>query len=73
MIQWDGKQLLGGRVGRSLTPLQVEVRDVLFVAGQPRTRKIFQRDAKGAVAGFVDRREGEDLVFKRRALSGGGL
>jgi hypothetical protein len=68
VIQWDGKQLLGGRVGRSLTTLQVEVRDVLFVAGQPRTRKIFQRDAKGAVTGFVDRREGEDLVFKRSGL-----
>ncbi len=68
VIQWDGKQLLGGRAGRSLTPLQVEVRDVLFVAGQPRTRKIFQRDAKGAVTGFVDRREGEDLVFKRSGL-----
>lgn len=65
VIQWDGKQLLGGRAGRSLTPLQVELRDVLFVAGQPRTRKIFQRDGKGMVTGFVDRREGEDLVFKR--------
>jgi len=65
-IQLDGKQLLGGRAGRSLTPLQVEVRDVLFVAGQPRTRKIFQRDAKGAVTGFVDRREGEDLVYRRK-------
>ena len=29
LIQWDGKQLLGGRPGRSMTPLQVEVRDVL--------------------------------------------
>ncbi len=65
VIQWDGKQLSGGRVGRSLTPLQVEVRDVLFVAGQPRTRKIFRRDAKGAVTGFVDRREGEDLVYRK--------
>jgi hypothetical protein len=65
VVQWDGKQLSGGRVGRSLTPLQVEVRDVLFVAGQPRTRKIFQRDPKGAVTGFVDRREGEDLVFRK--------
>jgi hypothetical protein len=65
-IQWDGKQLLGGRAGRSVTPLQVEVRDVLFVAGQPRTRKIFQRDAKGAITGFVDRREGEDLVFRKK-------
>jgi hypothetical protein len=65
VIQWDGKQLLGGRAGRSLTPLQVEVRDVLFVAGQPRTRKIFQRNAKGAVTGFADRREGEDLMYRK--------
>jgi hypothetical protein len=65
IIQWDGKQLLGGRAGRSLTPLQVEVRDVLFVAGQPRNRKIFQRDEKGNVSGFVDRREGEDLKWSR--------
>jgi hypothetical protein len=65
VIQWDGKQLSGARVGRSLTPLQVELRDVLFIAGQPRTRKIFQRDAKGAVTGFVDRREGEDLVYRK--------
>jgi ketosteroid isomerase-like protein len=66
VIQWNGKQLLGGRAGRSVTPLQIEVRDVLFVAGQPRTRKIFQRDAKGAITGFVDRREGEDLVFRKK-------
>ena len=65
VIQWDGEQLVGGRAGRSLTPLRVEVRDVLFVAGQPRTRKIFQRDATGVVTGFVDRREGEDLKWER--------
>jgi len=65
VIQWDGKQLLGGRAGRPLTPLLVELRDVLFVAGQPRSRKIFRRDEKGNVAGFVDRREGEDLVWRR--------
>jgi len=65
VIQWDGEQLVGGRAGRSLTPLLVEVRDVLFVAGQPRTRKIFQRDADGVVTGFVDRREGEDLKWER--------
>jgi hypothetical protein len=70
LIQWDGKQLVGGRPGRSMTPLQVEVRDVLFIAGQPRTRKIFQRDANGKITGFVDRREGEDLVW-RRETSGG--
>lgn len=71
IIQWDGKQLVGGKPGRSMTPLQVEIRDLLFVTGQPRSRKIFQRDADGNITGFVDRREGEDLVW-RRERSGGG-
>jgi ketosteroid isomerase-like protein len=70
LIQWDGKQLVGGRAGRSMTPLHVELRDVLFIAGQPRTRKIFQRDAEGKITGFVDRREGEDLVWHREASGG---
>ena len=70
IIQWDGQRLVGGRLGRSLMPLEVEIRDVLFVVGQPRTRKLFQRDANGKITGFVDRREGEDLVW-RRAASGG--
>ena len=64
-IQWDGKQLVGNRPGRAASPLLVEVRDVLFVPGQPRSRKIFQRDANGKITGFVDRREGEDLVWRR--------
>jgi hypothetical protein len=64
-IEWDGKQLIGHRPGRAATPLQVEARDVLFVAGQPRTRKIFERDANGKITGFVDRREGEDLIWRR--------
>jgi len=65
VIRWDGKQLTGGREGGSTRPLQVEVRDVLFVPGQPRIRKIFQRDATGKITGFVDRRESWDLVWRR--------
>ncbi len=68
VIQWDGKQLMGGRQGAALKPLQVEVRDVLFVPGQPRIRKIFQRDEKGKITGFVDRRESWDLVWKVEAV-----
>lgn len=68
-IQWDGKQLVGGRQGREMKPLAVEVHDVLFSPGQPRIRKIFQRDAHGKIIGFVDRRESWDLVW-RRAGSG---
>ena len=39
LIQWDGKQLVGGRQGSPMKPLQVEVRDVLFIPGQPRIAK----------------------------------
>jgi hypothetical protein len=67
VIQWDGKQLTGGRPGGTMKPLQVEARDVLFVSGQPRVRKIFQRDGSGKITGFVDRREGEDLIWRREA------
>jgi hypothetical protein len=65
VIEWDGKQLMGGRQGRVMQPLKVEVRDVLFVPGEPRIRKIFQRDAAGKIAGFVDRRESLDVGWQR--------
>ncbi len=66
VIRWDGQRLIGGKKGSSMKPLDLEVRDVLFVPGQPRIRKIFQRDAKGKITGFVDRRESWDLVWKKR-------
>ena len=48
-------------------PLLAEVRDVLFTPGQPRVRRIFERDASDRVVGFIARREGHDLHFKRTA------
>jgi hypothetical protein len=42
-----------------------EVRDVFFEPGQPRTRRIFERDAQGRITGFADRREERDIVWKR--------
>lgn len=65
-IRWDGQRLVGGKKGSAMKPLEVEVRDVLFVPGQPRIRKIFQRDEKGRIISFVDRRESCDLVWKKR-------
>jgi len=64
-IRREGDHLVGERAGRPATPLNAEVRDVFFVSGQLRTRKIFDRDSTGHVIGFVDRREGSDLVWKR--------
>jgi hypothetical protein len=54
------------RTGRPTAKYVPEVLDVFFVAGQPRTRRIFLRDEKGKVMGFVDRREGEDVRWSKR-------
>jgi ketosteroid isomerase-like protein len=65
IISRNGDQLVGGREGKPPLKLNVELRDVLFTPGQLRTRKIFQRDNDGKVIGFVDRREGIDVVWKK--------
>jgi hypothetical protein len=64
-IERNSDHLVGEREGRPTVSLKAEVRDVFFVSGQLRTRKIFERDGAGRVVGFVDRREGSDLVWKR--------
>ncbi len=64
-IRRDGTVLLGQETGRKLDTLKVEVRDVLFVPGRPRYRKVFRRDAAGRVVNFAERREAWDLVWTR--------
>lgn len=66
-VSFDGHELKGGRQGRPPAVLKAELRDVLFVAGQPRIRMIFQRDLSGHITGFVSRREGRDVVWIRRS------
>lgn len=61
--------LTSERTGRPAATYLPELTDLFFVAGQPRTRRIFTRDAGGRVDGFVDRREGEDIRWRR--LPGG--
>ena len=72
----DGLTVVIAHVGDGLTAAanggkpaeyKAELKDVFFVAGQPRNRRIFQRDATGAVTGYVNRREGRDIVYKRTA------
>ena len=63
--QGDGL-VMTGKSGKP-APLLAEVRDVLFVPGQPRPRWVFERDGSGKVTGFDLRREGIDLQrFTRR-------
>jgi hypothetical protein len=57
--------LTAERTGRKPATLKAEVRDVFFEPGRPRTRRIFQRDATGAITSFVDRREGLDVRWTR--------
>ena len=64
-IRREGDHLVAVREGRPDVPLLAEAPDVFFVRGQLRNRKVFTRDGSGRVTGFADRREGNDLVWKR--------
>jgi hypothetical protein len=65
VIRRDDDHLVAARDGGSSAVLSAEAPDVFFVPGKPRSRTIFRRDAQHRIVDFVDRREGEDLVFVR--------
>jgi ketosteroid isomerase-like protein len=58
-------KLMGGRTGNAPSEWNAEARDVFFIKGDPRIRKIFQYDANGKVTGFIERRESWDIVWKK--------
>jgi len=60
-------QLIGMRNGGTPATWNAEAQDVFFLAGDPRIRKIFQRDASGKVTGFIERRESWDIWWKKIA------
>jgi ketosteroid isomerase-like protein len=64
-IRLSDGALEGERTGKKPEPLLAEAPDVLFVPGQPRYRKIFQRSPDGRITGFVERREAWDIFWKR--------
>lgn len=66
-IERDGKGLISSTNGGKPTELLVEVSNVLFTPGQPRQRRVFERNASGKIRGFVSRREGHDLFHFARA------
>ncbi|HEX9286724.1 MAG TPA: DUF4440 domain-containing protein [Thermoanaerobaculia bacterium] len=61
----EGDRLFGQRSGRAKQELLPETDTVFFIAGAPRARKIFVRDANGKVVRILDRRDGRDLVWTR--------
>jgi ketosteroid isomerase-like protein len=60
----QGDTLLAS-TGGPLQAQKAEVRDVFFTPGNPRARKVFERDAKGRITGFALRREGHDILFRK--------
>jgi len=58
-------ELTSSSNGGKPAPLKVELKDVLFTPGKPRVRKIFVRDAQGHVTGYLNRREGRDVVVRK--------
>ena len=64
-ITKQGGRLYSATNGGKAVEIKAELADVLFTPGQPRSRKIFERDAKGHVTGFLSRREERDVVFRR--------
>ena len=64
-IARDGNGLSASLNGAPGTGLKPEARDVFFLPGQPRVRRIFQRGADGRVTGYVSRRDGQDMTASR--------
>ena len=64
-VRVEGNRIFGQREGGKEVELEAEARDLFFVAGSPRSRKVFYRDSAGRVIGFGDRREGQDIGWKR--------
>jgi ketosteroid isomerase-like protein len=53
------------RTDRPAQLYKAEIADVFFAPGNPRTRRIFERDGAGEITGFVDRREGHDIRWRK--------
>jgi ketosteroid isomerase-like protein len=64
-ISRSGDELSASLAGSRPVVIKAELRDVFFTPGQPRLRRIFQRDSSGRITGFVSRHEGHDFLFRR--------
>lgn len=65
VIARNGDELTGSANGGKPFAIKAELKDVLVTPGQPRVRRIIQRDDAGKITGFISRREGHDLMLKR--------
>lgn len=64
-VKRSGERLLGQRKGRPEEELFPLGGDRFFRRGAPRGEKLFTRDASGRVTAMIDRRDNNDLVWRR--------
>lgn len=65
-VTHEGDKLFGQRAGRPKEELLPAGTDTFFISGRPRGVKIFARGADGKVTQIVDRRDNNDLIWKRK-------
>jgi ketosteroid isomerase-like protein len=64
-ITREGDKLFGQRTGRSKEELLPLCADTFYRKGVWRGEKVFERDSEGRIVRLLDRRENNDLVWKR--------
>jgi Domain of unknown function (DUF3471) len=65
VITREGDKLFGQRTGRAKDELLPLCVDTFYRKGVWRGEKVFERDAQGKVIRMLDRRENNDLVWKK--------
>lgn len=65
VVTREGDKLFGQRTGRTKEELLPLCGDILYRKGIWRGEKVFERDAQGKVVRMLDRRENNDLVWKK--------
>jgi len=64
-VTLEGDKLFGQRIGRTKEELLPFCVDVFYRKGSWRGEKVFNRDAQGRVIAMFDRRENNDLVWRK--------
>lgn len=65
-VKREGDKLTGQRTGREKEELFPTTETMFFRKGNPRGVKIFATDSKGNVIQMIDRRDNNDLIWKRK-------
>jgi hypothetical protein len=65
IVTHEGDKLFGQRTGRKKEELLPAGESDFFLAGRPRGLKIFAKDERGKTSQLLDRRDNNDIVWKK--------